>query len=107
MPNIIFSYAISNFIRTFSYTIITLVISINLPIDQIYTTTSMLTRVHIFAGQSCSTGDVRLVGGSGPHEGRVEICRYSGSWSTVCDTLWGSSDAGVVCRQLGFAYEGT
>ena len=77
-----------------------------LPINQIYTTASMLTRVYIFAGQSCSNGDVRLVGGSGPHEGRVEICRYSGSWSTVCDTYWSSNDAGVVCRQLGFAYEG-
>ena len=60
----------------------------------------------ILVGQSCSTGDVRLVGGSGHHEGRVEICRYSRSWSTVCDLNWGSADAGVVCRQLGFAYEG-
>ena len=67
----------------------------------------MILSINNFVAQSqlCSHGDARLVGGSGPHEGRVEICYY-GTWSTVCDTSWGSTDAGVVCRQLGFAYEG-
>ena len=44
---------------------------------------------------NCSTGDIRLVGGSTEYEGNVQIC-YNNAWGSVCDDSWGRSDSNVV-----------
>ena len=46
-------------------------------------------------------GDLRLRGGSAPHEGRLEIY-HDNEWGTVCDDFFGRSDANVACKQMGY-----
>ncbi len=53
----------------------------------------------------CNDGDARLLNGTSPQSGRVEVC-YDGVWGTVCSDMWQAIDAGVVCRQLGFSSKG-
>ena len=48
-------------------------------------------------------GDVRLVDGSNPLEGRVEIC-LNRAWGTICNNSFSISDAAVVCRQLRYHF---
>lgn len=53
------------------------------------------------AEPQCNETDVRLMDGSTPSNGRVEIC-VNGIWGSVCDDNWGIKDANVVCQQLGY-----
>ena len=49
---------------------------------------------------------VRLVAENLYNKGRVEV-NYNGEWGTVSYRGWDDTDAGVVCRQLGFGSSGT
>ena len=51
---------------------------------------------------TCIDGAIRLIGGSIPTQGRVEVCRND-AWGTVCDDGWTDVDASVACRQLGYS----
>ena len=43
-----------------------------------------------------------LLSSSSSNKGRLEVY-INGEWGTVCNDNWGSSDALVACRQLGYS----
>ena len=52
---------------------------------------------------------IRLVDGTSPNEGRVEIFLETehageqiGEWGTICDDQWDLKDAAVICRMLNY-----
>lgn len=71
------------------------------------------TKRPVVSATNCVTSPVdpllRLCGGSGPHEGRLEV-NHEGLWGTVCDdriggpVLWDSRNADVVCSMFGYEY---
>lgn len=50
----------------------------------------------------CQNGDLRLLNGSQPWNGRLEIC-YNNVWGTICNQQFSGVDASVACRLLGFS----
>ena len=53
----------------------------------------------------CSDYDIRLVGGSTATSGKFQMC-MNGVWGVACSKQLSSNDVGVVCRQLGYQFEG-
>ncbi|TRY58898.1 hypothetical protein DNTS_003108 [Danionella cerebrum] len=54
---------------------------------------------NLYAGVSCWSA-IRLVNGSNPCSGRVEVL-HNALWGTVCDDYWNKPDAAVACREMG------
>ena len=50
-----------------------------------------------------TSGMIRLIGGTYSNQGLLEIY-CNGEWGTVCDDYFGSTEAQVACRQLGYNY---
>ena len=69
-----------------------------------HTADSMFTIESLYVGIVCYDGDVRLVNGSQPYKGRVEVC-VNEVWGKICADMrwdWSSIEANVVCKQLGY-----
>ncbi|KAH9512862.1 Neurotrypsin [Bulinus truncatus] len=53
----------------------------------------------------CAYNEFKLVNGSRPWEGRVEVLR-NGLQGTVCDDQWDEKEVAVICMSMGFRYGG-
>ncbi|XP_019855132.1 PREDICTED: scavenger receptor cysteine-rich domain superfamily protein-like [Amphimedon queenslandica] len=66
-----------------------------------YRDASVICQLNNVQYSNCTTGNIRLTGGSNQFEGRVELC-VNGVWGSVCDNSWDSTEASTVCKQLGY-----
>lgn len=62
--------------------------------------------IYSIVDSACTQHDIRLRNGPNAREGRIEYC-YNNQWGTVCDDLFGTNDAKVVCSQLNYDANGT
>ena len=73
-------------------------------------TTNIIIHYKVVKSSCCidacnNDSNARLVKGKNAMEGSVQVC-IDREWKSVCDDYWTHDDAKVVCRQLGFPYEG-
>ncbi|XP_052084656.1 neurotrypsin-like [Mytilus californianus] len=58
--------------------------------------------VRCYGSHQIFKGDLRLVGGNSPREGRLEVY-YNYQWGTVCSDHFDIVEARVACKQLGYS----
>ena len=54
--------------------------------------------------EPCNDRDLRVVNGTSPREGRVEVC-YNQAWGTICNVVYGMHAAEILCTALDFEGE--
>ncbi|KAK3719601.1 hypothetical protein QZH41_015736, partial [Actinostola sp. cb2023] len=71
--------------------------------SSVETPTSLLGRSSLGPRDNRAAVEVRLMDGKTAHDGRVEVKKNNGQWSTICDDNWDILDAYVVCRMLNYS----
>jgi len=56
----------------------------------------------VFAEKKAAV-EVRLMDGKTAHDGRVEVRKDNGQWSTICNKGWDILEAYVVCHMLNYS----
>lgn len=70
-----------------------------------YSILCCVTCLSIDTSTSCQDGAVRLVNGMTTESGRLEVCKNN-IWGSVCGSGFDTTDAYVVCRELGLGISG-